>query len=171
MRVSRCPIQICPQIKIYHAYSRNQRLFYGMIAPLFTEKHPRSQEDTSMQPQPTRTANLSPSFLKAALTRYYRELDTYNGIANYELAVRSAFQNLLSETARQVGLKLIPEQTLPNGTRPDGTLRDDFFARGYWEAKGPDKDLEKEIAERVQERLSSHQYHFRVPQNGLSLPE
>ena len=51
-----------------------------------------------MQPQPTRTANLSPSFLKAALTRYYKELDSYNGIANYELAVRSAFQNLLSET-------------------------------------------------------------------------
>ena len=27
--------------------------------------------------------------------------------------------------------------------------RDDFFARGYWEAKGPDKDLEKEIAEKI----------------------
>ena len=102
-----------------------------------------------MQPQPTKTMNLSPSFLKAALTRYYRELDSYNGVANYELAVRSAFQNLLSETARQVGLKLIPEQTLPNGARPDGTLRDDYFARGYWEAKGPDKDLEKEIADKI----------------------
>jgi hypothetical protein len=31
--------------------------------PLFTEKHPRSQEEMSVQQQPTKTANLRPSLL------------------------------------------------------------------------------------------------------------
>ena len=87
--------------------------------------------------------------LKKALDRYYKELESYKGKADYELAVRTAFQNLLAETARSVGWTLIPEQTLPNGLRPDGTLRDDYFARGYWEAKGPGSDLEKEIDEKI----------------------
>src|SRR5437868_5348092 len=100
-----------------------------------------------MQQQPTKTATLSPSALKAALTRYYKDLDVYKGKADYELAVKTAFQNLLADTARYISLTLIPERTLSNGIRPDGTVRDDFFDRGYWEAKGPDKDLEKEIAD------------------------
>ena len=97
----------------------------------------------------TKSTSLSAPVLKKALAHYYKELDGYKGKADYELAVRSAFQNLLADTARHVSWTLIPEQTLANGARPDGTLRDDYFARGYWEAKGPDKDLEREIAEKI----------------------
>ncbi len=108
------------------------------------------QQEIPTTPVPaTRSATLSAPVLKKALTHYYKELDGYKGKADYELAVRSAFQNLLADTARHVSWTLIPEQTLANGARPDGTLRDDYFARGYWEAKGPDKDLEKEIAEKI----------------------
>ena len=44
---------------------------------------------------------------------------------------------------------LIPEQTLEGRIRPDGVVRDDYFARGYWEAKGPKSDLDKEIAKKI----------------------
>jgi predicted helicase len=101
------------------------------------------------KPMPSAAATLTTTVLKKALDRYYKELEALKGKADYELAVRTPFLNLLTETARHVSWTLIPEQALPNGARPDGTLRDDYFARGYWEAKGPDKDLEKEIADKI----------------------
>ncbi|HEV2659299.1 MAG TPA: toll/interleukin-1 receptor domain-containing protein, partial [Ktedonobacteraceae bacterium] len=105
--------------------------------PTTGEKH--------MQSAPT----LSSPLLKKAIERYYRDLDEYKGKADYELAVRSAFQNLLADTARAVKLTLIPEQTIENNIRPDGVLRDEFFRRGYWEAKGPKSDLDREIAKKI----------------------
>jgi predicted helicase len=98
-----------------------------------------------MQSAPT----LSTPLLKKTIERYYRELDEYKGKADYELAVRSAFQNLLADTARGVKWTLIPEQTMEGGIRPDGVLRDDYFPRGYWEAKGPKSDLDREIAKKI----------------------
>jgi predicted helicase len=99
-----------------------------------------------MQSAPT----LSTPLLKKAIERYYRELDEYKGKADYELAVRSAFQNLLADTARAVKWTLIPEQTIENNIRPDGVLRGDFsLRRGYWEAKGPKSDLDREIAKKI----------------------
>src|SRR5205807_10563624 len=81
---------------------------------------------------------LSTPVLKKAIDRYYKELQEYKGRADYELAVRTAFLNLLAETARQVKWMLIPEQTLEGGIRPGGVLRDNFdLKRGIWEAKGP----------------------------------
>jgi len=45
---------------------------------------------------------------------------------------------------------LIPEQTIEGGIRPDGVLRDGFdLKRGFWEAKGPQSDLDKEIARKI----------------------
>jgi predicted helicase len=45
---------------------------------------------------------------------------------------------------------LIPEQTLANGKRPDGTLRDGFnLPRGYWEAKDTRDDLGTEIRKKI----------------------
>src|SRR5437764_10432733 len=45
---------------------------------------------------------------------------------------------------------LIPEQTIEGGIRPDGVLRDSYdLKRGIWEAKGPQSDLEKEIAKKI----------------------
>ena len=92
---------------------------------------------------------LSTPLLKKTIERYYRELDEYKGKADYELAVRSAFQNLLADTARGVKWTLIPEQTMEGGIRPDGVLRDDYFPRGYWEAKGPKSDLDREIDKKI----------------------
>src|SRR5947199_682754 len=95
------------------------------------------------------SASLSATTLKKMIDRYYKELHEYQGKADYELAVRSAFQNLLAETARLVKWTLIPEKKIEGGIRPDGVLRDSFdLRRGYWEAKGPKSDLAREIAKK-----------------------
>ncbi|GAC1522365.1 MAG: hypothetical protein NVS3B14_23250 [Ktedonobacteraceae bacterium] len=96
------------------------------------------------------SAALSANALRKAIGRYYKELDEYKGKADYELALRSAFQNLLAEGARHVNWTLIPEQTIEGGIRPDGVMRDaNNLRRGYWEAKGPNSDLDREIAEKI----------------------
>ena len=41
---------------------------------------------------------LSTPVLKKAIDRYYKELQEYKGRADYELAVRTAFLNLLADT-------------------------------------------------------------------------
>ncbi len=103
-----------------------------------------------MDQQPNTTATLGTSALKAAVTRYYKELKNYESQeVDYEMGLRSAFQILLAEVARMVKWTLIPEQTLEGGIRPDGVMRDDFkFRRGYWEAKGPKGNIEKEIEDK-----------------------
>ena len=96
------------------------------------------------------SVTLNAAVLKKAIDRYYRELDAYKGRAQHELALRSAFQNLLANTARYVNWTLIPEQTLEGGIRPDGVIRDSFnLKRGFWEAKGPQSDLDKEIIKKI----------------------
>src|SRR2546426_1789766 len=96
------------------------------------------------------SVTLSTTALKKAIDRYYKELHDYEGRADYELAVRTAFLNLLGQSAHQVKWMLIPEQTIEGGIRPDGVLRDSFdLKRGFWEAKGPQSDLEKEIAKKI----------------------
>src|SRR6266436_9595729 len=96
------------------------------------------------------SATLSASALKKAIDRYYKELHDYEGRADYELAVRTAFLNLLGQSAHQVKWMLIPEQTIEGGIRPDGVLRDSFdLKRGFWEAKGLQSDLDKEIASKI----------------------
>ncbi len=88
-----------------------------------------------------------------AVKSYYSALATYaDQSVEHEGALRSAFQNLLSETGRKVGWTLIPELSLDaNGhqIRPDGTFRDEFtIERGYWEAKDTD-DLKAEIKKKI----------------------
>src|SRR5215472_13437022 len=96
------------------------------------------------------STTLSIPVLKKAIEHYYKELQDYKGRADYELATRTAFLNLLTESARQVKWMLIPEQTIEGGIRPDGVLRDSFdLKRGIWEAKGAQSDLEKEIAKKI----------------------
>src|SRR5579859_7421058 len=96
------------------------------------------------------TASLSTPVLKKAIDRYYKQLQDYQGRADYELAVRTAFLNLLNETAHHVRWTLIPEQTIEGNIRPDGVLRHSFdLKRGIWEAKGPQSDLDKEIAKKI----------------------
>src|ERR1700736_3057799 len=88
---------------------------------------------------------------KKALDQYYKELAAYHEKkVTHETAVRSAFQNLLATFAQAANWVLIPEQTLTNGKRPDGTLRDSFnLPRGYWEAKDTRDDLTTEIRKKI----------------------
>ncbi|MGB8345389.1 MAG: N-6 DNA methylase, partial [Ktedonobacteraceae bacterium] len=88
---------------------------------------------------------------KRAIDHYYQELAAYHEKkVTHETAVRSAFQNLLATFAQAANWILIPEQTLANGKRPDGTLRDTFnLPRGYWEAKDTRDDLAIEIRKKI----------------------
>ncbi|HVB74365.1 MAG TPA: type ISP restriction/modification enzyme, partial [Ktedonobacteraceae bacterium] len=83
--------------------------------------------------------------------QYYKELAAYHEQdVLHETAVRSAFQNLLAAFAPSVNWLLVPEETLANGKRPDGTLRDTFrLPRGYWEAKDTRDDLATEIRKKI----------------------
>lgn len=67
----------------------------------------------------------------------------------HEGALRSAFQNLLTEVGKSIGWALIPE--LPGASiRPDGTFRDAYYLeRGYWEAKDTQDKLEAEIQKKI----------------------
>ncbi len=79
--------------------------------------------------------------------------DTLKGMSEMrvknEASIRLAFEGVLNTLAPAAGWRLVPEQALPNGRRPDGTLRDGFFARGYWEAKDSKDDLETEIRRKI----------------------
>ncbi len=101
--------------------------------------------------QPSRASTtLNAAALRKAIGRYYKELDEYKSKANHELALRAAFHNLLADGARQVGWTLVDEQTIEGGIRPDGVMRDaNNLRRGYWEAKGPASDLDREIADKI----------------------
>ena len=103
-----------------------------------------------MDQQPTTTATLGTSALKAAVSRYHKALKNFEcQEVDYEMGLRGAFQTLLTDVGHMVKWTLIPEQTLEGGIRPDGVLRDDFkFRRGYWEAKGPKGNLDKEIEDK-----------------------
>lgn len=48
---------------------------------------------------------------------------------------------------------MFPEQMLTSRVIPDGTLRDNAYeiTRGYWEAKGPKSNLDKEIECKIQD--------------------
>ncbi len=88
---------------------------------------------------------------RKAIDQYYKELEAYHDHkVTHETAVRSAFQYLLATFAKSANWTLIPEQTISNGKRPDGTLRDAFnLPRGYWEAKDTKDDLKTEIRKKI----------------------
>src|SRR5579859_7266395 len=90
--------------------------------------------------------------IKKAVNQYFVERKDYQEVANYELGLRAAFQNLLMSVAKYVGWSLAPEMTLGK-IRPDGVLLDEFrIRRGYWEAKGPETNLEREIAKKIENK-------------------
>ena len=65
-----------------------------------------------------------------------------------ELVIRPAFQNCLAAYCRdhRESLALVPELRAAGGVTPDGTVKDTLrMARGYWEAKDSDDDLDAEI--------------------------
>ena len=90
-----------------------------------------------------------------SIKRYYDAIAGYSSAdIHHETALRSAFQNLLAETAKKRGWMLVPElSSKVSGVRvvPDGTLNDQFnLPRGYWEAKDEYDDLDVEIAKKIE---------------------
>ena len=88
-----------------------------------------------------------------ALKAYYEVRQALSAQhATHELAVRTAFQNLL-DGPRPKGWTLVMEQKvegLKRVVRPDATLRDsNTLPRGYWEAKDTQDDLEAEITRKL----------------------
>ncbi|HLX61132.1 MAG TPA: hypothetical protein VKX17_07600 [Planctomycetota bacterium] len=89
-----------------------------------------------------------------AIQHYYERLKSISAQrVDHEMAVRSAFQQLLTDTAHARGWTFIPEvakhSTVPGHARirPDGVVRDEnTLPRGYWEAKDSADSLDAEIA-------------------------
>lgn len=87
----------------------------------------------------------------AAVKAYYGVLGQYGQLhIDHEMAVRSAFQDLLSSCARKFRWTLVPEFSIErkgaSAIRVDGAVLDTFsLTRGLWEAKDSHDDLEKEI--------------------------
>lgn len=96
--------------------------------------------------------SLDKAWLKKAVNQYFAERKSYSEVAHYELGMRAAFQNLLANVAKHIGWSLAPEMTLGK-IRPDGVVLDEFrLRRGYWEAKGPETNLEREIAKKIENK-------------------
>ena len=83
------------------------------------------------------------------IDRYQDHLNELREFGGYsEQHLRFAFQNCLDAYCRahKERLVLVPELAIPSGVRPDGTVKDSLrMARGYWEAKDSDDDLDTEI--------------------------
>ncbi len=83
------------------------------------------------------------------IERYYEDLERlieFGGSDN-EQSIRPAFQTCLDAYCRdhREGFALVPELPGPGGV-PDGTVKDSLrMARGYWEAKDTDDNLDNEI--------------------------
>ena len=116
-------------------------------------KKKRTKGEESGRREMARTPqSIDKAFLKKVVNQYFADLQGYQEVANYELGLRAAFQNLLASVAKHVGWSLVPEMTLGK-IRPDGVVLDEFrIRRGYWEAKGPKTNLEKEITKKIENK-------------------
>jgi len=90
-----------------------------------------------------------------AIKQYHQALKDYReqGVT-HEGALETAFQRLLTDTAKLHHCTLIPKQKLrvgKNNIFPDGTVRETLYDTrlGFWEAKDTDDDLDKEIAAKI----------------------
>jgi len=116
------------------------------------------------------------SFLKIpqkALDAYFQSLVEFErrGVS-HETAVRSAFQALLDDCARQVGWKLVPEYPLHRRgrmpLRADGALVDEFnLPHGFWEAKDSADNLEKEIQKKFALGYPQRNILFQAPDRAV----
>ena len=94
----------------------------------------------------------------APIREYYATLQTYaDHDAVHEGATETAFSQLLAKTGRARLWTLIPKKKKTVGKKqhiyPDGTLLDVFkLARGYWEAKDTDDDLDAEIQKKIEKK-------------------
>src|SRR5664280_3626224 len=115
--------------------------------------------------------NLKPSH--KLVKSYYETLGNYGQLSiDHEMAVRSAFQNLLAGCGRQFEWTLVPEyQFRPakqSAVRVDGALLDTFkLPRGYWEAKDEHDDLDKEIRAKLDKGYPRNNIIFQAPERAV----
>jgi hypothetical protein len=104
---------------------------------------------------------------------YYAALSAYSDVgAHHEMAVRSAFQNLLASCARQFDWTLVPEYPIrrpnQNPLKVDGATIDTFrLARGFWEAKDERDDLEKEVKHKFAAGYPKSNIIFQAPERAI----
>jgi hypothetical protein len=109
----------------------------------------------------------------ATVKAYYETLHELGQLhIDHEMAVRSAFQNLLAKCGRQFNWTLVPEFSI---TRPkahplkvDGALIDEFkLRRGLWEAKDEHDDLEREAKRKIAAGYPTDNIIFQAPEHAL----
>jgi hypothetical protein len=112
------------------------------------EKRTKSGEsgkrDTIRTPQ-----SIDDAFLKKVANQYCTERKDHQKVANREWGLQVAFQNMLASVAKHIGWS---EMKLGK-VHVSGVVQDTFhIPRGYWEAKGPETNLEKEIAKKIADK-------------------
>ena len=104
---------------------------------------------------------------------YYAALAQFEQLeVRHEGAVRSAFQSLLQNCARQFDWTLVPEHSMTgvqnNRIVVDGALMDDFrLTHGYWEAKDEDDDLPSEVVRKFERGYPRDNILFQEPHRAI----
>ena len=114
--------------------------------------------------------NLKPTH--AAVKNYYTALHQFGQLyIDHEMAVRSAFQDLLASSGRKLKLTLVPEFEIKrknSSIRVDGALLDTFhLAHGYWEAKDEHDDLDREIKSKLDKGYPRDNIIFQAPERAV----
>lgn len=110
----------------------------------------------------------------ASIKNYYEVLHEFGQLhINHEMAVRSAFQDLLAKCGRKAKppLTLVPEYRIDR-TRSsvivDGALIDLFhLPHGYWEAKDEKDDFEKEVKQKLDRGYPRDNILFQAPKRAI----
>jgi len=114
--------------------------------------------------------NLKPTH--AAVQGYYAALNQLGQLhISHEMAVRSAFQDLLSSCGRKLKLTLVPEFRIERARSSvivDGALLDIYhLAHGYWEAKDEKDDLDKEVKAKLAKGYPTDNIIFQAPERAI----
>ena len=114
--------------------------------------------------------NLKPTHV--AVKNYHAALHQFGQLhIDHEMAVRSAFQSLLSSCGRKLKLTLVPEFEIKrahSAIRVDGALLDEFhLAHGYWEAKDEKDDLDREIKAKLDKGYPRDNIIFQAPERAV----
>ena len=114
--------------------------------------------------------NLKPTHV--AVKNYHAALHQFGQLhIDHEMAVRSAFQSLLSSCGRKLKLTLVPEFEIKrahSAIRVDGALLDEFhLAHGYWEAKDEREDLDREIKSKIDKGYPRDNIIFQAPERAV----
>ncbi len=104
---------------------------------------------------------------------YYAALQDYEQLGvKHEMAVKTAFQNLLVSCGRQFSWTLVPEwpfkRPKQQPLRIDGALVDSYnLARAYWEAKDSRDDLRKEVQKKFKTGYPKDNIIFQQPDRAI----